>query len=72
MKNQFNYFVEAYHKMNFQVRHSGHGSIIFPDTFSLGSYKYLLGLHRSDKKTLPTHPGIYPQNLFIIERLTLK
>ena len=59
--------MEAQHKKKFQVRHGEYDSIIFPDTFSPGSYKELLGLPRSDKRTLPTHPGIYPQN-FIYHR----
>ena len=39
MKNYFKNFMEAYHKINFQVRDGKHDSIIFPDRFSLGSYK---------------------------------
>ena len=62
MKNYFKNFVEA----NFQVRDGEHDST-FPDTFSLGNYKQLLRLPRSDKRTLPAHPGVYPQN-FIYHR----
>ena len=54
--------LKAYHKKNFQVRDGEHDSIILPGRFTLGSYKKLLGLPCSDKRTLPTHPGIYPQN----------
>ena len=46
---------------NFQVKHGQYDSIIFPDTFSFGRFKYLLDLPLGDNMILLTQPGIYPQ-----------
>ena len=62
MKNLFKNFAEACHKKNCQVKDGEHDSTIFPETFSLGGYKSLLHIPRSDEGSLLTHPEIYPQN----------
>ena len=46
---------------NCQVKHGQCGRIIFPETFSFGSSKYLLDLSFCDKRILLTDPEIYPQ-----------
>ena len=50
---------------NFQVRHGQSDSIIFPETFSLGSSKWLLDLPLGDNRTLLAGPGIFPQLYYI-------
>ena len=49
----------------FQLKHSQCDSVIFPETFSLGSSKNLLNLSLVDNSILLTDPGIYLK--FIIE-----
>ena len=56
---------------NFQVIHGQYDSIIFPETFSLGSSKQLFDLLLGDNRILLTGPGIYPQILELHAQLYL-
>ena len=46
---------------NFPVKHGQCNSIIFPETFSFGSSKYLSDIPIGDSRILLKGPGIYPQ-----------
>ena len=46
---------------NFQVNHGQYDPIIFPETFSFRSSKYLIDLSLGDNRITVTSPGIYPQ-----------
>ena len=46
---------------NFQVNHGQCNPVIFPETFSFGSSKYLIDLPLRDSRITVTSPRIYPQ-----------